>query len=95
MTDTERSDARQSWVPAGMGRAAKTARPAVGVERMEKSGVEGAPWGRAEEDKDEEVVGGGSDGAEEAELGRESLRAEDVVVGEVGVSEGYIVDVDG
>lgn len=65
-----------------MGCDAKTARPAVGVSRTSKRGVEGAPTGGD--------VAAAGDGAEEAEDGREMLQADDAVV-EVGSSEGYIV----
>lgn len=69
-------------MPSGISWEAKTARPAVGVSRISKRGVEGAPGGRALENS----VGG----AEDADEGRDMLHADDAVV-EVGSSEGYIV----
>lgn len=65
-----------------MGRDANKARPAACVSRTSNRGVWGTPAGVGLLDP--------SDGAEEAEDGREMLHAEDAVV-EVESSEGHIV----
>jgi len=69
-------------VPFGTSWRAKTARPAVGVSRISKYCVEGAPTGS--------VLEGSASGAEDDEDGRDMLYDEDAVV-EPGSSEGSIL----
>lgn len=59
-------------MPSGIACDANTARPALGVSRTSNRGVDGAPAGSG--------FAKSSDGADEAEDGREMLHAEDAGV---------------